>query len=342
MQFTPPDLILQISTNLRGFSPRMTIPIKIKLVDYIRQHVVERTPGETEEGINELMDPNSRIRTQVFMSYMAFLLSNGLLGPKEIESFVLVLNELGADQAIENLMKMNTPTANALITKVLHAAIRLGLFYLVKSSIRKGVDVECRQTGWRPMTLLQQAIESGDTEIVQLLLEAGADPNGGTVYDYGHHTTTCDKTRYSSGSCHGVEGSYCRRFYNLMPLTIATCSKHADALIPLLLERGATIPSDPLVLEAISHGASLSTVWVLLEAGASANDCVPREAYEELEVDATPLSLACERGDVAMAMLLLEFGANPDGPLKSLYSQIIADYGKFILHFQFRTGVACS
>jgi ankyrin repeat protein len=146
--------------------------------------------------------------------------------------------------------------------------------------LQHSVDVDS-QVG-PGFSALMAAIEEGKTSVVNLLLDAGADPNA-----------TRDALAGDGG--------------RLTCLMAAAASGHAD-ICRALLDRGAAIDTRGFygltALCLAAHGGSLDACRVLLDAGADVN---ARD-----DEGGTPLTLAAVGGFALVCGLLLERGADAE------------------------------
>jgi len=160
----------------------------------------------------------------------------------------------------------------------------------------------------RPFKLLHRAAAAGRTQIVQLLLKNGADPN----LDYGFAN---------------VRGPF-------TPLSDAVTAGHFD-IARLLCQHGAHVDvsagknNDSLFHYAVAY-LEPRFVKLLLEHKADVN--------KHDEYGLSPLHVAADRGDIAKGRLLLDFKANvnaetPDGatPLFFAMAQGHRDFCDFLL-----------
>lgn len=192
---------------------------------------------------------------------------------------------------------------NALAQHLLQAALRYievedprGLSALV----REHPDVVCARDAHTGRGAIHAAAGTGSVPLLQILLDAGADPNmpeGTAITDDG-------KTVYQPG---------------YVPLDYAARGGHAEA-VGMLLDRGAnpnaSDQSDGTPLHA-ARGASVAIA--LLKAGASPNaTCYLRHFDETLDwhLVATPLHVVAQYGDAETVQALIDHGgrvSEPDG-----------------------------
>ncbi|KIW74270.1 hypothetical protein Z517_12210 [Fonsecaea pedrosoi CBS 271.37] len=210
-------------TNLLNLSPWWS---SREILAYIMAHLAtympERWPGETENVVNQLIDPQSTMRMQIFTSFAALLLANNILARDEVKAFVIALDEMADSSAFEMLRLGEDPSTRAIISELLFAAVRLDKSNLVKSAVKNGANVNQWSTGFDSRTLIVEAVLSRSVraiegETVEMLLRIGATVN------------ECDLSYY-----HGEEISRA----SVTPLCAAVCSDNAD-MVKLLLNYGA-------------------------------------------------------------------------------------------------------
>ncbi|KAH8691253.1 ankyrin repeat-containing domain protein [Talaromyces proteolyticus] len=187
----------------------------------------------------------------------------------------------------------------------LHLAALFGLTNTIQALLEDGHDPDAKDTGGR--TPLLYAARSGHEEVVQLLLNGGADINAkgqGPGRDGGNH--------YYS-------------YYDQTALMYAARNGHT-VVVRLLLEKGADINAkgsgdrngdddhygQTALIYAISNGHE-AVVQLLLSRGANVNaeeGCHDGDSVYFTEYEGrTALMCAVRNGNEAMVRLLLEYGA---------------------------------
>ncbi|OAP55348.1 hypothetical protein AYL99_10321 [Fonsecaea erecta] len=295
----------------------------------IEAYIPRRSPEEIENIANQLINPDATTRMQVFMSFTALMLANNLLQMEEVNAFVIALDEIAGPSAFDVLSLRDDPSTRAIISEILFAAVRVDKSDLVKSAMKKGWDMNRISTGPESRTLIVEAVQWGRVRIVEILIDAGADiPTGRMVSPYppdhlcllhGHVAGLTTSEAYQ------LPGFYCQceveEARRECAISAAAFSRGADELLPLLLKSRVSVAAGPVLGDAIRHGACKETVDMLLRKGATANECV-----FEFQGNLTALGVAVESGDIEMVRLLLDYGANPNGPVTFGHEMLMREY----------------
>ncbi|KAJ4258917.1 hypothetical protein NW762_008004 [Fusarium torreyae] len=240
-----------------------------------------------------------------------YLASNTMLSDDMMDGFLRWICEIGAgfclnefiDKLINKLQENPNATTEIFLFGLLRSSVRLELEGLVHTLLRKGVnpnqsnsrsaldhhDYPLCQWG----TPLQLAVHRGNSRICNHLLKHQANVNG--------------------------MGRYCQ----MPPLLIAVSDHHGNLdIVNLLIESGSNVDywSDrhlsklstlstvqgshrSVLMEAVDH-QNVEITQSLLEHGASVHGVSTKLG--------SALQIAVRRGDVRMARLLIQKGANPD------------------------------
>ena len=298
---------------------------KSTLERHLRPFVIERQPEETQRAVRDLMDPSSTASMRILISYMALLFSNDLVRDKAIQAFLARAEELHQLGNLKPMFAQGSPSARAVASRLLHAAIHIDATKFLRQALKSGADLESPSTGQKSLTLLQEALKSGKDEAARILIDAGANVNVGA--SAGHSKKVCTASGYHvrTFTC------YCEIRRPESPMALAARSSACVNLIPELVGKGAIMPKHNLVLlHAILHKASLDTLSCLISAGADINQCSLAGWGEKV----TPLSVAADDVNLQVVQLLLDAGANPNGPLKPEHRNLFAAYGELSSRFQ--------
>ena len=174
----------------------------------------------------------------------------------------------------------NTPSKQIVITshsydfELLQNAIGEGNPEELRSLVKeKGADVNAKFP-WRRYYLLSAAIDSGNLEMVRVLLELGANPN--TREDFGY------------------------------PIIYGAAQEGNTEVVRLLVDAGADVEGSDTLWTAIDHGHT-DVVRLLVEARADVN---PEDPWNQ---GSSFLTLAKLSGNPEIAQILVDAGAKEEG-----------------------------
>ena len=177
------------------------------------------------------------------------------------------------------------------------------------------------------MTPLSRACTNGSVEMVELLLKASANPN--TAIATGESPLmTCAASGASAGVkmllARGASVNAAEPAQRQTALMWAAAERHAD-VVGVLVEAGADVRATTrkgfTALHFAARAGDLASVTRLLAAGVDPNIQSTPDAPEAgrgvsyqstLSGGSTPLLVAAVRGQIPVAMYLLEHGANPN------------------------------
>ena len=199
------------------------------------------------------------------------------------------LSSLDQDALTYNEMRLNALFRNSLnvsgvlVSKgrsPLHAAVRIDDITAVRSLLEIGADVNARDS--KNVTVLQLAVVLGNEDIVQLLLEKGANPNGNFVSAVTNSDTPLhDAVRFAR-----------------------------TKIAKLLLDHGAEVDARAedggTALESAAALENEEIVRLLLEKGANPNG----NPTSSVEICDTPLHVAVRTGNRTIVNMMLETGAD--------------------------------
>jgi len=277
---------------------------------------------------------------QILISYMALLFSNDLIMDDAIQAFLSKAKELHQLGNLKPLFAQGSPSARAVTTRLLHAAIHTNATKFLRQALKSGADLESPTTGKESLTLLQEALKSGKDEAARILIHAGANVNAGVSARHSEETCIDREYHVKSFTCR------CQIRGPNSPMALAARSGACVNLIPELVGKGAIIPDrNRVLLHAIISKASVDTLSCLIRAGADVNQCFSTRRFEqdyeaEWFKETTPLSAAAEEVNLPVVLLLLNAGANPNGPLKPENSKLFREYGR--LNDRFQSPLLCA
>lgn len=279
--------------------------------------MLEKHPEETQRVGQDLMDFNSTSSKQPLLSYLALLFSNDLGNDSELMKFLAKAEELNQLKYLRPLFSQRSPSARAVVTRLLHAAIAsyktdFNTTKFLSQALENGADLESPSTREPSMTLLQRALKSGEFEVAQLLIDAGANVSVG-----GLARGTCSDPEFH------VESAMlcpCQMKGMRSPIALAARSFRCASLLPKLIEKGAIFPKhSPVLSSAISFNASAEVVSCLIRAGTDIDQCASKYNRDEA---LTPMSTAAREASLEIVQLLLQAGANPNGPLRTKHRDV--------------------
>jgi ankyrin repeat protein len=297
---------------------------------HLQRFVIERHPNETQRAAHNLVGPNSTALMKDLTTYMALMMSNDLVTDENAQAFLAKAEELHHIGKLTPLFSQGLPSARAVTTRLLHAAVRMNATNFLRQALKYGADVESPSMRERSLTLLQVALEGDQYEVARILIDAGANVKAGVS---GANVTTGVSGRCSEEDCDmcsfdvGSIICYCASNAPSQSVTLAAQSKTCIGLIPELMRNGATIPkSNPVLTYAIDSGASVEILNCLIDAGADIN---LRTLSKDRRAD-NPLSAAVRRGSLTTVRILLEAGADPNcsfrlEPGETIASKLVRD-----------------
>ncbi|OAL39267.1 hypothetical protein AYO20_01585 [Fonsecaea nubica] len=324
-------------TNLLNLSPWWSSrEILASTMAQIATYMPERWPGETENVVDQLIDPHSKMRMQTFTSFAALLLANNILGRHEVEAFVIALDEMAEPSAFQMLRLGDDPSTRAIMSELLFAAVRLDKSNLVKSAVRNGANMNQWSTGLYPVTLIVEAVRSRSVRTIEVLVDAGVVVTSERTDNRFEHRFPCSVYRQSPeriaeehfqlpGCFFACEAEWAQQ---RCAITAAASSWRTVELLPLLLKSQITAPAGPVIVSAIRYGARVETVEMLLQRGATVNEC--HLSHRETNSGRTALCVAAYSGDAEMVRLLLNYGANPNGPILRKHERLMKTLGEML------------
>ncbi|GBM44967.1 Ankyrin repeat domain-containing protein 17 [Araneus ventricosus] len=202
---------------------------------------------------------------------------------------------------------------------LLSLAASSGYFELAQLLLAMKANVEDR--GLKDMTPLMEAANAGNTDIVKLLIQHGADVNAQTSQEKklkGAKVKNQDMNMKSQQEIHGAIPSIVCPEGNT-PLMFACAAGHVD-IVRILLDAGARVEDHnenghtPL-MEAASAG-HVEVAKLLVERGASINT-------HSNEFKESALTLACYKGHLEMVRFLLEAGADREHKTDEMHTALM-------------------
>jgi len=297
--------------------------------------------------------PHQRYFWVLLLALVPGLLAPGLAAAADLRLVDAV--RAGDKAAVQSLLsqRVNANEAQADGATALHWAAQRNDLETADLLIRAGANVNARNDyGVTPLAL---ACGNGSAEMVEKLLGAGANPNAAKVTGE-TALMTCSRTGNPAAVrallARGADVNASESRGGQTALMWALAAKHAN-VAGLLVERGASVKARSKTRKALevavrynaggvgdqlpyrepkggftpllfaAQQGDIESARMLLAAGADIEDAAPE--------DGTPLLLASASGQEAMAMFLLEKGANPNA---------VDGFGMTALHYAMGKGVA--
>ena len=254
---------------------------------------LERTEGELVSNIQSFLGPFNHQALLVSFKHAAYLASNNLLSDDQEDRLLQWIVENIAPPTLQMLFSVEMPTTQAFARAMFQSALRNEDVDVVRTLLACGVDARPVASRSWPQTPLELAASRGHLELANILLEWGVGTNRHSEIALAH------------------------------ALYAAAGSRNID-LVRLLLEKGAQdiALEDSVLGSAVlgihraweyRYGADtphhddtlLQTLTVLLKSGA----CL-LENRTPIDQDGTALQAAAESGNVELARVLLERGAD--------------------------------
>lgn len=173
---------LSEARSLLAFDTVTTSEKGIFNLETIRSHleplVIERTGGELAANLEALCLTSSHVILVRLFFFCAYLSSNGLMSDRKTDSLVEWISQNGYIFLLGRIFRSRSLTAEVFIGNIFVSAARLGAIEMLKYLIQIGVNVNAVSGQYDRTTALSAAIVAGHSiSLVELLVEAGADPN---------------------------------------------------------------------------------------------------------------------------------------------------------------------
>ena len=180
---------------------------------------------------------------------------------------------------------------------------------ILQATIDHGADVN--STNMNGETALLVACKNGNIDAIDVLLNAGADPNNANAKDETciHHAVfkDCSKETLQAIIDHGADVCSATNENNLTAFMIA-CQKGNINALNVLLNAGADrsivdTKGETWIHYAVREGCSKETLQAIIDYGADVNATTNNNV--------TPLMIACKKGNIDAINVLLHAGADP-------------------------------
>jgi ankyrin repeat protein len=247
-----------------------------------------------------------------YISLAVYLISNNMLEDKDCGKVIGYFEHQRGQQLLRSLLSIKASSAvNALAEKLLMAAAKVANAMIIKELVKAGADpnIHC---GYSRKTLLHYIAERGDSELVRVLLEAGADVNAAPA---GYSGRTALQAAAGQGHSELVRvlleaGADVNASEDGHTALQAAAERGDSELVRVLLEAGTDVNAAPAcyngrtALQAAARQGHSELVLVLLEAGADVN------AAPACYNGRTALQAAARQGHSELVLVLLEAGAD--------------------------------
>ena len=286
----------------------------------LKDIMIEMRDHERADNLLQRRGPFKLEQMSLFIRYFVYLSSNNLLDDKRIEKLVEWMVESKTQWMLDLLLDLRTPTTEIFGCTIFVSAARLGEIDLVRSLIARGIDVDASAGPVIRRTALEQAVLFQHPRIVELLLDAGADPkkqrkSTNSLLNAGPHKLKILEMLFNKGAdvkavCHETSdrGSL---------LTIAVDDGDHE-LIRFLLDAGADVDTDDLYFGTALHRAvideDVESVQILIDAGADTEATAGDFAFEQREHNLlrTPIQEASMEANAEIVQILVNEGADVD------------------------------
>ncbi|KAK1765276.1 ankyrin repeat-containing domain protein [Phialemonium atrogriseum] len=263
-----------------------------KIASNLENIAIERHSGEVVRHVQKLYSKSTLDASFQLLRYAVYLSSNNLLAASRIDKLLAWVIRGGKFCVIEHLIEKKMPTTEIFASNLLLSATRLEEIDTVRALIVRGVDPNTLAGMEVKTTALHEATRKGNSILVRLLLDAGANPN---VDEIPTSTT-------------------------VLELAVTRCHRCAAslAIAEMLIGRGADVnaPVDDwgrrsTLLKSAIHRGDIALAQVLLKAGARVNEATGETG--------TALQVAASHGNTELVEILIEAGADVDSPIGMAY-----------------------
>ena len=253
-----------------------------------------------------------------FIRYFVYLSSNNLLDDERIDKVVKWMVESKTQWVLDLLLDLRTPTTEIFGCTIFVSAAKLGEIDLVRSLIARGIDVDASAGPFMRRTALEQAVVWRHPRIVELLLDAGANPkkqrnSENWLLKAGPHELKTLEMLFNKGA--DVNAVWDETSDRGSLLTNAVDDGDHE-LIRFLLDVGADIDADDGCFGTALHCAVINedveSVQILTDAGADIEATSGDFASEQRDyyLLRTPIQQASIMGNAAIVQILVNEGAD--------------------------------
>ena len=299
-----------------------------KILSQLENLTVERYDGELAEYVEKLNGRSKLEPAFQLLRFSVYLSSNNLLSEAKTDRLVKWINKSGTQRVLYRLLDLKTPTTEIFGSNILVSAARLGFIDIVRSLITKGVEINALAGDIFRRTALQEAVRYDHFRIVEVLLDAGADPRPqigllrSVLHDALGGPNNYDTVQMLIKNGADVNGPFDETFYKATVLASAAL-RHDCAMARILLAAGARINEMPkfstTALQASAGCEDIDTAQLLIDGGADIDAPAGRTYTEACKAAAkedhfrlltTPIQRASIANNTELVQILVCEGAD--------------------------------
>ena len=299
-----------------------------ELISHLDDNTVEMHDGQLMKNVEKLKGPSKLEPVLQLIRYSVYLSSNNLLPDSKTDKLVQWMTKSGAQWVLDLLLDLKTPTTEIFGSNILVSAARLGNIDIVRILIAKKADVNALAGYTYRKTALQEAVRLQHPRIVCLLLDAGASPKPqiGSQYSVLHdalagaHSIEIVQMLIDKGA--DVNGPFVQ-WLDEAPVLVCAAGRHDLVMTRMLLEAGAHVnemlPGSTTALQASIGKDAVDVAQILIDAGASIDAPEGRTFAEAREASVknrdfeqltTPIQRAALADDIELVQTLVSEGAD--------------------------------
>ncbi len=310
-----------------------------KLALLLRDVTVERRKGDLDHHVKQLSQTSETEQPFHLLRYAAYLSSNNLLHALRTDKLLCWILDSGNFWVIEALLALSTPTTSTFASALLNSAVRLGESNVARQLLQNDVDPNF-STGhdkdyW--ISTLDEAVRARNTALVRLLVQKGAEVRiESWEASLLHKFDSCSDEYYLGNVQFVIDygEDVNKEFWHGMHRTLLdnVIAVGDLAAAQRVLQAGARVNYIPRCcatpLQAAAGYGNAEMVKLLIRAGANIDAPMGLshiDALEEISIDSrvcgllTPLQIALAEGRIAVAEILLQYGADVNGFDASAY-----------------------